>query len=459
MKYTFRGDALLKLLYNLRSRLGEFWWWSLLLFAALRCGDLINAVVGLWLVPKYVPQSELGAVLPLLQVTGVFGLPITILVVTFTKFLNEYKTRGEDGKVKSLIRTFWFFSVVAVVLGTAIALWLMPHFFERIRVAKGSLGVLIIATAVLSTTAPVFANALQALKKFKAMTVMNLFCAPIRLVTMLITMPIRALSGYMVGQAAPYAFQIVWSWFSLRHELRSEVKPEPFLREDGRRILKYVWLVICWYGIGTVLGGVQSMIIRQRLPEVESAAYYMISRFSELATYAGLTLAVVFFPLAAEAHVKGRESMGIFYRSTLATVGFAAVVMAGLYFAAPFVFSIIPNGADYLRYLPDMLLLAMGLTLFQVSSNFAIFEAAGNRFGFLWYGMPLATVNLVFIVSFTGYEYFRGIFPDGVVDWMGSLHIATLRNYILTLIVFGSMHLACNTVQLLLRRGSSCPER
>lgn len=424
----------MKQLARMRTKFGDFWWWSLCLFVALRCGDAINAFVGLWLVPKYVPQNELGAVLPLLQVTGVFGLPISILVITFTKFLNQYKTQGEDGKVKSLIRTFWGFAVGAILFGTGIALWLMPHFFERIRVQSGSLGILIVATAVLSTTAPVFTNTLQALKRFRSMTVMNLFTAPLRLAVMLVTMPIRALSGYMVGQAAPYAFQIAWSWFALRHDVRPEITCAPFWREDWRRIVRYALLVLVWYASGTVLGAVQTMIIRQRLPEVESAAYYMISRFAELASYAGITVAVVLFPLAAESHVKGRDSMRLLWKSTLGTLAFSLLAFVAIAIAVPPFFRHAPGFDGYLPYIPDMLLLAAVLTGNSLVGNFCSFEAANNRFRFLTYGVPLTIAQLAFIVCFTGCEYFRGTLPDAIVDWMRSLHIATLRNMVLVML-------------------------
>ena len=91
---------------SVRSRIGDFWWYSFLMFAALRAGDVINAFVGLWLVPKYVEQEELGAILPLTQFASSVGAPMTVLVTVFAKFLNKFKTQGEDGKVKSML--LWF---------------------------------------------------------------------------------------------------------------------------------------------------------------------------------------------------------------------------------------------------------------------------------------------------------------------------------------------------------------
>lgn len=442
----------MKLIARLHVKFGDFWWWSLCLFVALRCGDAINAFVGLWLVPKYVPQAELGAVLPLLQVTSVFGLPISVLVITFTKFLNQYKTQGEDGKVKSLIRTFWGFAGGAILFGTGLAIWLMPHFFERIRVQSGSLGILIVATAVLSTTAPVFTNALQALMKFRALTVMNLFCAPIRLLVMLVAMPIRALSGYMVGQAAPYAFQIVWSWFALRHDMRPEIASTPFWREDGKAMLRFSMGVLSWLGLGSIAGTIQTMIIRQRLPEMESAAYYMISRFAELATYAGLSLVAIMFPHVAKASVKGGRSLPIFLKTSFVTLCFGVGCTLFLAVFGKMIFGFVPTWRPYQIYVGDMVVLAVTLTIGLMGTNFGHYEIAQNHFAFLWVSIPLVLAQMVFCVCFTGYHAFDGLLPDSMIEWMASCRIDTLHNFLLTMLVFAVLNLFGAAIVLFIER-------
>ena len=58
------------LLNKLHSKLGDFWWYSLMLFCAMRAADCLNVFVGLWLVPKYVEPAELGAVMPLTRCSG-----------------------------------------------------------------------------------------------------------------------------------------------------------------------------------------------------------------------------------------------------------------------------------------------------------------------------------------------------------------------------------------------------
>ena len=426
----------MKVISGLHARLGDFWWWSICLFVALRIGDVINAVVGLWLVPKYVGQEELGAVLPLLQVSSVFGLPISILVLVFMKFLNRYKTNGEDGKVKSLMRTFWLLASACIVLGCFAAAFLLPHFFDRIRVVSGSLGILIMASAVLSSTSPVFSNALQALKRFRSMAALNILSAPLRLVVMLVAMPFRALSGYMLGQIAPSVLHIGWSIVALRKDLGRAITTDSSWRHDIPAMIRYTICVALWMGAATIVAMIQAMIIRQRLPEVESAAYYMISRFAELATYAGLTLSTVMFPFAAEAHTRGKDSARLLHRMTIATIGFGLLFAGGLAIFGRFIFELSPLWSAYVGYVPDMVLLALVLTLGMAVGNFCSHQAARDDFSFLWFVVPLSAAQAAFYICFTGYGFFNGILPQSVVDWMESLRIASLRNILWTMCAF-----------------------
>jgi len=433
---------------RLHARLGDFWWYSLLLFVALRCGDVINAVVGLWLVPKYVGQEELGAVLPLTQFATSVGAPMTILVTVFTKYLNKFKTQGEDGKVKSMIIWFIGIAVVLITLTSAAALAVLPHFFERIRVTSGSLATLIIASGLIATLTPVFSNALQGLKKFKTLTLINLLSAPIRLITMLVAMPIRALSGYLVGQTTPQIFTIVTSCISLRKHVSRNIKATPFWKSDGRDILRYTGLVSVWIGIGALCSPITFMVIRQRFPEVESSAYYMLSRFAELATFAGQTLLVILFPLASEATTKGKNSFKYLFYADLGSVVFGILMISILYFAGPFIFDLIPTCRPYAGYMTDLTLLAISMVIGLVWANFTTHEIARGNFWFLTYASPLTILQAVFLVCFTGYQYFDGILPAEIVYWMASLKIYTLRGFICAMITINVIRVICSYVHI-----------
>lgn len=440
----------LGILSRVHARLGDFWWYSILMFAALRFGDVINAFVGLWLVPKYVNPEELGAVLPLIQFSAFVGYPMAVLVTVFSRYLAKFRAEGDEGRIKSALHWFIGSAIAFNALACGLSIFAMPHFFERIRVAKGSLGALIILAGLLGPLSLVYTRALQGLKKFGAITFINLLSAPIRLGVMLVTLPIRALSGYMLGQAAAPAFCIATACFALRRNVRPAVKSVPFWLGQGREIARYFSAVFLSLSVGSVSAFIMPLLIRQRLPEVESAAYYMITRFAELGTYASTTLSFVMFPLASEAHATGKDPLKLFLHTAAGSLGFGVLVSLALCLFGDFIFNLLPTCRPYVSFVPDMALLTLSLALGAACGTFTDYEFACSRFRFLWWNLPLTVLQTAFAVAFTGYEFFRGCLPDATVDWMASLHVATLRNFIWMLIAASLvrlvailLHLAC----------------
>ena len=263
---------------KLHAKLGDFWWYSLMLFCACRAADVLNAVVGLW------------------------------LVMTFAKEMTTLATNGEYGKMKSLMRGVFIGAGIFLILALIVSRLVLPAFLERIRIAEGSLGFLVIASAFVSTVSPVYQNALQALKRFKTISLINIIGAPIRLVAMLVAMPFRALSGYFIGQAAPPVFTIGASVFALRKELAVPAVPY-WSRTVFRHFLALLLGMAAYQMASGFLGLVEQTALRQRLPEIESAAYYMTTRFSDIASFVCGTLTMVQPRGGGQAHAPARRQV------------------------------------------------------------------------------------------------------------------------------------------------------
>ena len=430
------------LLHRIHERCGDFWWYSILIFIACRSGDAIQAFIGLWLVPRYVPQSELGAALPLLQIGSAFGLPLAILIIPFSRWLTIYASRGEYGKVKRLLSIAFKSVFAAFAVVVLAAHFILPHFFDRMRIAEGSLGILIICAGLIGPFSSVFSNALQGLKRFKTIALINAVGAPVRLMVMLVTMPFRALSGYMAGQISSPALSIVISWLSLRRSFVRDIKSEPLGRNDVCEMLRYTVPVAANLLIATVMGTWQALLIRQRLPEVESAGFYIISRLAEIATYVGLSLSVVVFPMSAEAREKGETGnrlLGHLLGGTL----LPGIALALLFvFCGRWILSAVPLWRDYVAYSPLLILYALRAALTATLGAFSTFEIAAGRFAFLWYWIPISVIDTGVLGVLTGYGAFKGILPPAVIDWMASVGAARLDFFVWWL--FG-----CSMVQML----------
>ena len=414
--------------HAIKQRLGDLWWYTLILFIAQRVGDVVQAFIGIWLVPKYVPQSELGAVLPLVSVGGLLGFPLVALMIPFMKFLNKYMALGEFGKVKRLLRDTFIFAVIIFVVVLAGSRFLFPLIFERMRIEDGSLSLLIIASGIVTALTPVFFSALQALKKFAVLSVTTTFSAVVRLVTLLICLPIRGLSGYFVGHIIPSLFSIGVALFALRKQFGREIKMKPYWDDDWKPILQYAkWpALLNLAGMSQVM--IELFVIRRCLPDVESAGFYMISRFAEVTFYFGASCATILFPLVSERHEKGDDN-----NQKLLAQSIWVTLIAGfclIFVVAPFAHLLFTLKADWNVYLPFIPHL-IGLSLIYVIRGalvcFIMFRIARNQFRFIPLFVFIYGSEMVLLYCLTGYTFFTPWLPDAWFTALASFNPCRLN--------------------------------
>lgn len=440
------------LLSRIHARLGDLWWYTGIQFAAARCGDLINAFIGLWLVPKWVGMDELGAVLPLTYFATFLAMPMSAFTTALTKEVNVLSVRGERGKLKSLLRGVFIAVAVFLVVAFFCVRYAMPLVLERIRVEEGLLGFVIIASALAGSSAPVYLYTLQALKRFKTFSVINLCCSPIRLVVLLVAMPFRALTGYFVGQGASPCFQIAASVFVLRHDIGRSVKAEVYwTRETVRSFLRYAVLIAVPMFVGGLVSFVEPLIIRQRLPAVDSAAFYMISRFAEVGTYLGLTLSTIVFPYVSEECERGGSGNRLIARAMIGSLSFGVLcaVLFGVFGRRALL--LLPNGADYAAYVPELVILTLILSVGAAVGCFTSGEIAAKRFNWLLWSVPLTLLYVGTLFALTGYGYLRGIVPDALIAAIESWRVCRLDFLLGLMGAFAGLKMLFVVLQMMLR--------
>ena len=413
------------LLQRLHAKLGDFWWYSLMLFCAMRAADCLNVFVGLWLVPKYVEPSELGAVMPLTQLANFFAIPIAVFASTFRNELTALAINRRFGQMKTLMRGVFIATAIFLFLAIVICRFVLPAYLERIRVAEGSLAIVILISSFFATISPIFSNALQSLKKFKANSLISLFGAPARLLTMLVTMPLRALTGYFVGQTAPSAFGIVGSVIALRKEL--SVPAEPYWNREIVRRFGRLFLI---FGVSAVAGGiaslVESTVLRQRLPELDSAAYYMVTRFSDIAGFLASALVFTLFPFTAELAAKGKDTRPLIIKTSLAVFVTNAALAAFFWIFGKRILAFLPHGNEYAAYwwaIPWIIAIT-SINLF--TGFYSTGEVSAFRFGYMKWFVPLTLLYPAALLFVTGYGYFTAYLPVSWTNFLATNNVASL---------------------------------
>lgn len=359
-----------------------------LLFLALRAGDLVAIAAGMWLVPRYVSPEEIGAVLPLSSFATFLSLPVFAFAMTVMKESAVLASAGERGKVKSLLCGVFAAAAVSLVVVLAASAVAAPRFIKAMRVSDASVGFLVVAAAFLGCVAPVYTDALQSLKRFRALAAVEVCGAAMRFVVMLAAMPFRALAGYFAGQAALPAFRMAGSVFALRKDLA--VPAEPFWdRAAVRRIALAFLAIVAYQGAPMAASLVEQSVLRTGLSSADSAGYYMVSRFSDFLHYLAFPLLLVMFPYTAAAAQRGKATRPFVLKCSAVTLAAAALMAVAYALFGRELLALMPHGADYAAYARWMpwLVVITALTTCQVFYTNA--EVSAGRFGFLWWLVPL----------------------------------------------------------------------
>ena len=444
-------------LAKVHAKLGDLWWYTALLFVAQRFGDAVNMVLGIWLVPKYVPMQELGAVLPLLSIVGIVGLPFAVVTTPFTRFLAIYSKNGELGKAKSMLRDAFIASAALLLISFLIAVLALPFFFERLWIGQGCLGILVVAVALTGTLASIVNAAVQGLGKFDAVVAIHAVSAPFRLITFIVLLPFRPLSAYFVGQAAQPGLSIVGGLWACRRILGKSVHAMPYLREDGRKILRYTLPVLLWTIATTISGNIDMMLIRHRLPAFDSAGYYVISRFSEIAAYLGSAFAFLLFPIASTCAAKDAKSLKLIRHAVLGCAASGALIAGLLAIWGEWLLSLTSVWRPYVGFSGEMSLLALNSAIGIAITCLITFEMAQNRFGFLRYLVPLFAVKAVLLLSLSGCTFFGDLVPSALAGAVAAMNPNRLSFLVAMFLAFNAIGVAMLAVDVFTVRPTRKP--
>ncbi|MBQ6914688.1 MAG: hypothetical protein IJQ65_03135 [Kiritimatiellae bacterium] len=364
---------------------------ALLLFLALRAGDAVSLAAGMWFVPRYVSPEDIGAVLPVTSFATFLSLPVFALAMAVMKESAVLAANGERGRVKSLLCGVFVAVGAALAAVLLVAAAAVPRYLDLMRVSDASVGFLVVAAAFLGCVAPVYTDALQSLRRFGALSAVEVAGACVRFATMLAVMPMRALAGYFAGQAALPAFRIMGSVVALRKDL--SVKTEPYWNRESARRLGLAFLAILAYQVAPMAASlVEQTVMRTTLSAADSAGYYMASRFSDFLSYLTFPLLLVMFPYTAAAAARRDSTRPFVLKCCIVTLAVAAAMSIAYSLFGVRLLALMPHGSDYAAHAVYMpwLTLAGAMTTCQVFYTNA--EVSAGRFGFLWWLAPLHVV-------------------------------------------------------------------
>ncbi|MBN1558532.1 MAG: hypothetical protein JW951_10360 [Lentisphaerae bacterium] len=411
---------------RVRRRVGPLWWHSGLLFVLMRFGDLCNLYVGVFLVPAFIEQDKLGAVLPLTRLATFVGLPLLIVVRTSMKFLNVFFVHGERGKIKQLLRDLGMGSVVLSVIIVLYLAFAAPFIQVRLKFDNRAIIWLVGALAVSHCWLPVASTSAQGLRKFYTLTLATAGKPVVRLVVIALLICRLQLVGYLAAGLVSSLFFIAFIFVSLRGFTHGAVIRESYRKHWGEMFRYMLPLGLCIL-VTSLQQVIEPWIVRQRLPVVDSAGFYIAAMFGFIPTFLAGAVRPFLFPLVSERSER-KESTRDFHLQTLLLVGVVgAFTTLLLFFVGSWVLSIRPVWREYLAYAPFVWRLGAVTTLQAVITCHVAHETACRRFRFLWYLAPIALIEVVVLYGLMGWSVFRPWLPAALWQWVAGFDVHNLR--------------------------------
>ncbi len=445
---------------GLRSRLGELWWYTLLGFIVSRIGDVVMLYIGIYVVPKFMPAKELGAVTPLMSVGAFVGLPIALLLIPVGKFLNVFAARREYGKVKALLLDSIYVNLAFAVF---VLVWLAfagGGILERMHVTDRRILIPVAAFAVLSCLEPIISSAQRALKCFRSMLVAGLGGPYVRLAGMLLLLAPFGAFGYLSAQLAMTLWGVGCALVALHLYLR-KCGGRVSYRADVRDMVAYSLPLVAMTFAGRIQGPVEAFVIRHRLPEEVSAGYYFSTMFGLIPGYATSALVTFFWPIVSEKFEKGESTRKLLMQSMLFNLAVGGVALLAVALVVPYVFRLPGPWKGYEEYSRYVWLAGLITLLKSVQAIYMSHESACRRFVYVKYMVPLMLLEAAVLYGLPAWSQAAPYVPRSVWSFVDAHWANTLPVFLRATILFNALFTFAMIIdwRLAFRRGTSSSAR
>ena len=427
--------ALKKIFSRVHVKLGDLWWYTLLGFIVNRLGEIVNFYIGAILVPRLVPQEEMGAVNPLMSVASFVALPIAIALLPVGKFLNVFAARKEYGKVRALLTDSLLISALFAVV---ILIWLGvtgDSLLERMHLSDRRILIPIAGFALISCIGPTIDSAQRSLKCFKGMLWAGLTSPYVRLVAMLLLLAPFGAFGYLSAQLTLNVYNFLFGAIVLLLVFR-KLGPRVSYWPNWKEMLAYSLPLLAWTFAGRIQGPVESFVIRRWLPTDVSAGFYYATIFGNIPGYATSALVLFFWPLVSERFEKGQSTEKLLLQSMIFNFLVGGLAILAIAIVIPYVFALPGPWAGYESYSRFVWQAGFLTLLKSVQALFTSHESACRRFTYVWYMVPLMLLESAVLYALPAWQVVEPYLPHAIWAFIDRIWETNLQNLLTATILF-----------------------
>ncbi len=448
-------SSLPDILRRLKRAMGPLWWYGALLFAVSRLGDMVNLYVGAFLVPALVPESDLGAIPPLLKLAALVTTPVGLLVTPAEKYLNVFHEHGKHGCAKALLRDATLAALAFVALVAALFLLWPGPILVRLGISDRGLLVFAALLGAIGCVKPLYLAAARAFQIFSSVVWAGAPGPFVRLAALWLLARFWPLRGYLVAQTLSDASGLALvAWAVVRFLGRRPDPPESYRPYRGE-MLRFAAPLVCCGALGAAQAFVEAFVIRHWLPPDVSAASYLIEMLYLIPFYFGDAVTAFLFPIISSRYEHGERTGRVLAQTMALSFLVGLGCSAFLFVVSPWVLSLRDAWRVALPFARLVPLAALGKTFRMAANCFVLHEQACRRFRFLWHYATLLALSSLGLYALVGWEFFQPWLPAGLWEAVAAWPRATLPFILGWGVLWNGLILLAILVQLWLERGKN----
>jgi hypothetical protein len=224
-------------------------------------------------------------------------------------------------------------------------------------------------------------------------------------------------------------------------------------RENLREMWAYTLPLLALALATRVQGPIESLVVRHRLPAVDSAGYYYAVTFGAIPGYLTGALSPFLWSMVSDRFERGQSTARLFVHSQVFNLLAGGALTALLALVMPWVFSLPGPWRPYSAYAGFVWQVGLIRTLRQSLEYFTAYETACRRFRYVAYVAPLMLLEAGLLYGLPAWPLARPYVPEGLWQWVADRAAPSLPFFMGIMVAANAAFVAAMGIHLALRRG------
>jgi O-antigen/teichoic acid export membrane protein len=262
--------------------------------------------------------------------------------------------------------------------------------------------------------------------------------------------PLGAL-GYLLAQLGTSGFGVCFGLVVLYRAL-SRMGCRVSYRPHAREMLAFALPLVALTLVGRIQGPVEAMVIRHRLPTIDSAGYYYAVMLGNIPGYFTGAMIPFLWPILSDRFERGQQTEGLLIQSMLFNLVLGAAFVGLFALVMPWFFTLPGPWKPYGAYAGFVWQAALIGTLKTAQAIYTAHEMACRRFIYMRYLIPLILAECALLYVLPGWAALRPWLPATLWNWVASRYQPSLQGFVTTMLLANAAFTGGMLLEWLLRR-------